>query len=282
MPAWQKDRRNQLHPLRLLIMLEWLDRIRAEWDTIRKAKFSFLIVCVVMCGACWAGFHFAYKSMFDNADDEARHWRDTAERWESDASYYQDVAKRSVSIQQTQPAVLTPEAPPVAMKIPPKKSPNSAPASPPPSKQEVNAPGGVAVGGNNNGVINNGAIPRSLTPSQEVSLGNAIGPPVSEFDGVYCIMGDSESCRFAEQIRRIFNTHGWPKTEGLNQAVFTEPMPGILLAVNPADAASPPTAILKVYNSFRANGINIVGTRMNSVKPGHFFILAGSNLPPAQ
>lgn len=231
----------------------------------------------------WYVVHSSYEGKLDDAHDETRHWHETAARWQSDADYYQDVAKHPVA-QQTQPQPQA-AAPQERPRVPPRKmKPPSSPAGPSvsssPNKPDVSAPGGVAVGGNNNGVINNGSVPRSLTPSLEASLGDAIGPPVSEFDGVFCIMGDSESCRLAEQIRAVFSAHGWPNTDkGLNQAAFNRPMPGIFVAIDSAEASAPTPAVLQVYSAFRANGINIFGTKINGLKPGHFYILVGSNLP---
>ncbi len=263
---------------------------------IRRAPFSFLVVCIVVCLICWTGFHFSYKSLFDNAADEAKHWHETATRWQSDSSYWEDMAKRTVFEQPQPPSGGTfkteqPPAAPATATKPSKKSfvhplveerPKQNTTPPPVSEKppEVNAPGGIAIGGNNNGTATViGSVPRSFTVLQEAEIGSALGNPSPDFDGITCVMGDGESCRLAEQIRKIFAAHGWPKTDGVNQAVYNNPMPGLMIAVSPEDAISPPPGAMQVNNAFRANGIDIHGVKIDRLAEGHFYILVGNNLP---
>lgn len=250
---------------------------------VHKAPYSFLVIFVLLLGACWTGFHFYYATMFAAATDEARHWEDTATRWRSDASYYQDIAKRTIS-QDQEPQKSTyhqrssRSAPKPTKAVAPK-----GPAKPPEAtnKAPVIAPNGVAIGGDNNGsasVTNNYGPPqRTLTAVQRSIFLSQLGPPPADgFDGVYCIMGDQEGHRYAQQFWEAFQQQGWNVGKMVGQIVLTQNVSGVFLAVSPEDASTPPDGVMKAYAALRAAGIEVQGMKMRGVEKGHWYVLVGN------
>ncbi|MDC6365524.1 MULTISPECIES: hypothetical protein [Flavobacteriaceae] len=66
------------------------------------------------------------------------------------------------------------------------------------------------------------------------------------------IMGDSESFKFAHEIKELFELANW-KVNGINQAMYTVPKEGVIICVNSKDY---PKRVNGIFESFKL--INII------------------------
>jgi hypothetical protein len=275
-----------------------IEAIRKETEAIKSAPISYFIVCLVLGSLMWTGFHLVYKGKLDAARDDTTHWHDQADRWKGDVDYWKDMANRTVyekqdsllpqnGTTQTTTAAL-PNSTSKPSQTTSKESTLTSPASTPTSVTQqtvVASNGSIAIGGNNSGnnsVTNIGSIPRSLTATQIQIIRNRLGSPPENFDGVGCIFGDEESCRFADQIRAILQAAGWPKSspqDWSQQTMHGIPsLPsGILIEVSPDDAMSPPDGVLRLFEAFEKAGIEVNGVRAQNLPRGHFDITISSN-----
>ncbi|MFZ3245595.1 MAG: hypothetical protein WA185_11015 [Candidatus Acidiferrales bacterium] len=163
-------------------MLGWLQALRKELETIKKAPWSFAIVCAVAVTAIWSLVHYQYRSKLDDAHELTAHWMGESQHWQSDAEYWKDIASHTV-IGTPNPSTPPNEGEPSKSAQPAKKdgkptktvgrSTTMAPEEPSSVNkpdQIVSAPNGIAVGGGtvSNPTVNNfGPRQRQLTPSQE-------------------------------------------------------------------------------------------------------------------
>jgi hypothetical protein len=274
-------------------MLSWLDRLRKEWHVIEGAPFSFFIACVVMSLASFFFTRFGYKEKLDDAHELIEHWKGDADYWKDMASH---VTYGQNGLPEPANSTTDPKktAPTVPMKSAPSKPasknplPNHAlistqvPTLPVP-QPTVSAPNGIAIGGNNSGtntVTNIGALPRTLTEDQAATIRATIGAPSPDFDGIRCLISDEESCRFADQIRKVFLSAGWPhstpndwKREGYGMSI----PPGVMVAVNPADASAPPESAYDVFGAFKRAGITVHVFKTTDCPRGRFYVLTSSS-----
>lgn len=76
-------------------MLDFLEKFRKEWPTIRAAPWSFVTVVVISCSICFAGFQYYYGSRLADADSRITDSEKRAAQWKSDVDHWKDVASRS-------------------------------------------------------------------------------------------------------------------------------------------------------------------------------------------
>jgi hypothetical protein len=266
--------------------------IRKEAEVIKAAPVSFFVVCLVIGGLMWTGFHIVYKGELDGAHQQTEDWKGTASRWESETQFWKDLSSRP-TIEVTPPAQAAPTPSGPKPSVPPRQGKDKphagvvvpvAPPEPSQPSQVVAENNGIAIRGDNNGIatVNNiGQVARSLSDSQASVLGGVLNLPDANFEGITAILGDPESLRFAEQIRGVFAAHGWPKSDGLNQAVYTGVMPGILIGISPDDVIVPPPVELALYNAFKLDGFVVHATVIKSMAKGHFSLIVGSDVQAA-
>ena len=68
-------------------MIDTFDRIKKEWSAIRGARYSFFVVCLLIGGLMWAGFHFYYDDKLSTAKNNADNWKNSADYWKDQASH---------------------------------------------------------------------------------------------------------------------------------------------------------------------------------------------------
>ena len=266
-------------------MLDLADRLHKEQAVIKEAPFSFFITGLVILIIVAGVFQFLYHTSLSDAQEETNHWRDTAGQWQSDAAYWKDLAQSPVtgvtpnSVQPptsgTKPVV--PSKPSKAEH--PSPVPNSATKL---SQNQTCANGPCVNGDNGTATVNNfGAVPRELTPVQATLLAQSLGPPAPGFGGVYCVIGDSDSCKFANQLIAILRSQGW-HINGLVVGAFTNPPSGLVLVASAGDVMSPPDGLKQTYEAFRKAGIDIRAVKSDSEPKGSFFLLVGDNPSASQ
>jgi hypothetical protein len=273
-------------------MLELLQTIRTELEMIKKAPWSFAIICVVAVGAIWTLLNYGYKSKLDDAHELTGHWMGESQHWQSDAEYWKDIASRPALGKQeaSNPPKEAEPAKPVQsttesnkpIKTPGIYSPTgvNASASSSPPEQILSAPNGIAVGGGTvtNPTVNNyGQQQRQLTPNQAALISSKLGgPPTSDFDGVYCVMGDSESHAYAQQFWDLFSKANWSVGKMVGQNMLTRNPPGVFIAVSPEDVTSPPDGAIRVYGLFKQAGIDVMALKMEGLPKNHWYVFVGN------
>jgi len=68
------------------------------------------------------------------------------------------------------------------------------------------------------------------------------------------ILGDQESFQFTSQVKEVFEAAGW-KVDGINQAVFTNPISGVIIKVN---SEKYPIRVNNIFEGFKI--LNIIAT----------------------
>jgi hypothetical protein len=256
--------------------------IRKEAEVITAAPVSFFLVLLVVGGVMWTCFHAAYQGKIDDLNIDVTHWHNMSD-------YYKEVSSRPVEqlALPAKPVEVTPSAKPDEQKPTSTKKPDShisavKPQQPTESSKVTANNGGIAIGRDNNGnaTVNNiGAIPRELTSLQQSTIASQIGLQPTGFTGITCLLGDQEGCGFATQLMNALRLAGW-KIEGLNQAVYSNPLEGTFVAVAPEDSASPPDGVMRIYNTLRSAGIPIQGMRAKDTPTGKFGLLVGAHTHP--
>jgi hypothetical protein len=255
-------------------MLSWLALLRKEWRMVKAAPFSFLTICAVALVAMWSCFHFQFKGKLEEANAVTAQWQQTAARWESDANYYKDLATHPIQHEAASSAPMPVKTkPPKQLQVTPKKESGTPLTSSP-----ANAPNGIVVGRDNNGtaIVNNGAIARTLSPVQIGLIASQAGAQPSTFEGITCLLGDQEGCRYAEQVEDALKQAGW-HIGGLDQSLFSNHLEGIFVCVSPEDATSPPDGVTRLYNALRGAGVDVKGLRQSGLSRGKFSILVAAH-----
>ncbi len=252
---------------------------------IRGAPISFTIVCIVMFGIFYGCFHLVYKGKLDDAHQQTADWQQTAQRWQSDAEYYKELTSRPVQSEALPPKPTVPkpkdsDTGQVATKKETPQKTQRPDKSSVKSSTGIEAPNGIAMGGNNNGtaIVNNGSIPRTLTAAQQLTITSTVGAQSPNFDGITCLMGDQEGCGFATQIMDSLRSAGW-QIRGLNQALLSNHLEGLFVVISPEDAATPPDGVMRLYNALRSAGLPVQGLRMKGTK-GKFGLLVAAHTQP--
>jgi hypothetical protein len=272
-------------------MLGWLQVLQKEWEMIKKAPWSFAIISALALVAIWTIVYYPYKLKLDDAHELTGHWMSESQRWESDAEYWKDMASHPAlgTVPPSTPQKDA-ESPKVARPVqkdskPSKTVGNNKPASEVPSstntpEQIVSAPNGIAVGGGtvSNPTVNNyGPQQRQLTPPQESLILSMVGvPPTSDFDGVYCIMGDQEGHVYAQQLWDVFSKAGWNVGKMVGLTSMTRNPAGLFIAVSPEDAISPPDGVMRVYGALKAAGINVMAFKVGNLQKNHWYVFVGN------
>lgn len=98
--------------------------------------------------------------------------------------------------------------------------------------------------------INYESLTRGISPIDKINMINIL----KEFKGkgirLVTILGNSEAFQFAHQIREIFEQAGW-NVDGVDQAVFTEPIKGIIVKIKDKNIPKYIDSIIKAFNLLR-------------------------------
>jgi hypothetical protein len=76
-------------------------------------------------------------------------------------------------------------------------------------------------GGITAGTVNIGPQPRHMNAQLEAGLRQNV--PTSVLVRVVAVMGDGEAFAFAQEIHAWLKANGWPRVEGVDQAVYSQP-----------------------------------------------------------
>lgn len=98
-------------------------------------------------------------------------------------------------------------------------------------------------------------ISRDISETERKEMIKVLNGYVNGTVTITSILGDSESLQFAKKIKEIFEAAGW-KVNGVNQAVFTNPIEGIHLEIKTAKFPLKPNIIT---NAFRVLNIIVHG-----------------------
>jgi hypothetical protein len=87
------------------------------------------------------------------------------------------------------------------------------------------------------------------------------------------VMGDAQAFQSADRLKSALVSAGWD-VDGVNQAVFTVPMIGVILSIAPKEGLAAgkvsfdnlPPAAASLIKAFRQNGVNVTGTLDPSIK----------------
>ena len=60
---------------------------RKERDMIKKAPWSFAIICSLAIGFIWMGFHYAYRTRLEDLTQDREHWKSEADYWEKQVNH---------------------------------------------------------------------------------------------------------------------------------------------------------------------------------------------------
>jgi hypothetical protein len=142
----------------------------------------------------------------------------------------------------------------------------------------------LLIGSSNNSVTggNCGPPERHLSPDQKANLILALKGYSSEgFEGVYCVMGDTQGYIYAQDFYLTLNEAEWNAGAMVGQTFTNPPFPpGIWIEVSRDDANSPPSAARQLAEALRDSAVLHVGfLQYPRVKNGHFRLLIGQNIP---
>lgn len=116
--------------------------------------------------------------------------------------------------------------------------------------------------------------PRRLSPEQRTRLIAVLssGPrgPVS----VTCVLGDSDGCPFAEQIKEVLTASGWTDVDGVNQAVFGGGSP-IGFGIIVRSAVTAPSFAGHLQQAFFSIGLPLGGVEKADAPEGVVQIIVG-------
>ena len=158
-------------------MVEFLDRLRNEWQVIRGAPFSFFIVCVLAIGVIWSGFHYSYKNKLEDMEGRASNWQNNSSYWKEQAEKPKPTPVCPPQMDQQPAPKLTTHA-----------QSNKRKADGPSIKQDCGG-GDCAVSNNQQGGVTAGKIeytnapPRRLTEDQRKGIADYLKtlPPTVKF-----------------------------------------------------------------------------------------------------
>jgi hypothetical protein len=177
---------------------EFIEKLRQEREVIRQAPMSFLFVCIVVIGGTWEAFHVIYGTRLETANDDATHWQETANRWQSDVGFWKDVAGRPLPI--STPSAAAPASPvqtsahPIELTTPlhsPKPAPQPKGASPTPSDPPPSGDSNIP---STPQVINAPSCPQGICPTGP-TFGNQTvinTPPPSSIEGYEVLASNPE------------------------------------------------------------------------------------------
>jgi hypothetical protein len=128
-------------------------------------------------------------------------------------------------------------------------------------------------------VVNNyGATERTLDESQQQTIKAWLGEPVPGFQGVHCLLGDSEGGKYAAKFWQPFKDAEWNVGKIVGQDLMELPLPeGLLIAISPDDKLSPPEGALRINTALKQAGLEVKGIPINGLKSGDFYVLVGAN-----
>lgn len=94
-------------------------------------------------------------------------------------------------------------------------------------------------------------------------------------DLIWCVLGDSDSTKFAVSLVAAFRTAGWQLKGyyGMNQALFPGNPTGIIIILNSKDAN--PAGVRELIITLRESGIEPTEEIDTDIPPNHFRIIVG-------
>lgn len=87
-----------------------------------------------------------------------------------------------------------------------------------------------------------------------------------------CVLGDQESFQFANQLKQLFTIAGW-KVNGVNQALYTQPVIGIFVKVKNQQY---PKRVDSIVDAFKILNINLEGFIDNSLNADDVELIVGA------
>jgi hypothetical protein len=121
--------------------------------------------------------------------------------------------------------------------------------------------------------------PRQFTTEQRAKLTDGLKRATPKgLVEIFCVLGDGEGLRFANEMDEILKDAGWP-TSGVNQGVYPGGNPvGYGLIVHAVATAPPYAAALQ--RSFEQAGIEMQGLEVADLAEGTVRLLIGNKPPP--
>lgn len=86
-----------------------------------------------------------------------------------------------------------------------------------------------------------------------------------------CIMGDQEGFQFATQLKEILNSAGW-EVNGVNQAIYTNPLVGVFLKVQ---SRQYPSRVNALVEAFQVLNIKVEGFLESTFAPDDVELIVG-------
>ena len=86
------------------------------------------------------------------------------------------------------------------------------------------------------------------------------------------VMGDSESFKFAHEIKELFELADW-KINGINQAMYSAPIQGLIICV---ESENYPKRVNGIFDSFKLINIIAKGELKPSLKPNEIELIIGT------
>ena len=121
-------------------------------------------------------------------------------------------------------------------------------------------------------LLNERTASRRLIGEQAQKVTTSLKKHSSQTVMLTSVMGDGEAFQFATDIKSVLEAGGW-KVDGVNQAVFSGPIKGVLIkvAIDP-----PPEQALWLFEALKAGGLRSSGMLDKQLPPDRFELLVGS------
>ena len=86
------------------------------------------------------------------------------------------------------------------------------------------------------------------------------------------VMGDSESFKFAHEIKELFELANW-KVNGINQAMYSQPIEGLIICVQ---SKKYPKRVNAIFDSFKTISIIAKGELKPTLEPNEIELIIGT------
>jgi len=116
------------------------------------------------------------------------------------------------------------------------------------------------------------AAPRSLSERQIKQIAANLGPAPGGGVSVTSVMGDQEAFMFAVALKSVLERGGW-KVDGVNQAIYTNPIRGLIITVRNEPA---PNAADRLLGQLNATGFTTVGNLNPNQPENSVWLIVGS------
>lgn len=113
--------------------------------------------------------------------------------------------------------------------------------------------------------------PRMISEEKLVAIRSELSQHPNESIEITCVMGDQEAFSFASQLKTLFQAASWT-ADGVNQAIYTVPIKGIVLTLKDDSAKQKAEYIFRLlaYAGFNSHG------EINSQIKGSMGIVIGA------